>query len=579
MDKFYHSVRLDEELCMGCINCIKRCPTQAIRVRNGKAQINSKFCIDCGECIRVCPHHAKHATYDKMEVLKQYEYTVALPPPSLYSQFNNLDDVNIVLNALLMMGFDDVFEVSAAAELVSEATREYLSENPDKLPAISTACPSVVRLIRVKFPNLIPNLLPLNPPVEVAAILAAQKAMEKTGLDRDKIGIIFISPCPSKVTYVKSPLGTEHSEVDKVLAIKDLYPRLLSCMKAVGDDPPEIGTSGKIGVSWGRSGGEASGLFTEDYLAADGIENVIRVLEDMEDQKFTNLKFVELSACNGGCVGGVLTVENPYVAEVKLKRLRKYMPVARSHMQAGAEELVKWTKEVHYEPVFNLGETMMESFARLNQVERLLKKLPGLDCGSCGAPTCKALAEDIVRGEAVESDCVYFLRDNVHKLAEEVSRLASDIVEGDRDSYEKFKVMTKYIERISDELLSLTEKKGGSVMTVRELIDSNLFEIINVGEELDREIKKPFCCDLLSIAMGRAAEGCAWVTVMGNVNTLAVASLADAACVVMAEGTALDEAAVKKAADQEITVLKTELPIFEAALLIYQRLPHDELNL
>ena len=116
-------------------------------------------------------------------------------------------------------------------------------------------------------------------------------------------------------------------------------------------------------------------------------------------------------------------------------------------------------------------------------------------------------------------------------------------------------------------------------MTVKELIDSNLFEVINIGEALDREIKKPFCCDLLSIAMGRAAEGCAWVTVMGNVNTLAVASLADAACVVMAEGTALDEAAVKKAADQEITVLKTELPIFEAALLIYQRLPHDELTL
>ena len=458
MDKFYHSVRLDADLCMGCINCIKRCPTQAIRVRNGKAQINSKFCIDCGECIRVCPHHAKHATYDKLDVLKQYEYTVALPAPSLYSQFNNLDDVNIVLNALLMMGFHDVFEVSAAAELVSEAAREYLSENPDRLPAISTACPSVVRLIRVRFPNLIPNLLPLNPPVEVAAILAAEKAMKETGLPREKIGIIFISPCPSKVTYVKSPLGTDHSEVDRVLAIKEVYPQLLSCMKAVGDDPPEIGTSGKIGISWGRSGGEASGLFTEEYLAADGIENVIRVLEDMEDQKFTNLKFVELNACNGGCVGGVLTVENPYVAEVKLKRLRKYMPVARSHIEGNAEELVKWTKDVQYEPVFNLGNTMMESFARLNQVERLCKKLPGLDCGSCGAPTCKALAEDIVRGEAVESDCVYYLRENLHKLSEEVSILADDIAAGNAEGYEMLKVMTEYIQRISDEMSLLDSR-------------------------------------------------------------------------------------------------------------------------
>ena len=233
MDKFYHSVRLREELCKGCINCIKRCPTQAIRVRNGKAVINSKFCIDCGECIRICPHHAKYATYDKLDVLKQYEYTVALPAPSLYSQFNNLEDVNIVLNALLLMGFDDVFEVSAAAEIVSEATRNYLETHEEQLPLISTACPTVVRLIRVRFPNLISHLLPLNPPVEVAAAMAVEQAMKKTGLSREKIGIIFISPCPSKVTYVRAPLGTEKSQVDHVLAIKDVYPKLLSYMKAV----------------------------------------------------------------------------------------------------------------------------------------------------------------------------------------------------------------------------------------------------------------------------------------------------------------------------------------------------------
>lgn len=458
MDKFYHSVRLDSDLCKGCINCIKRCPTQAIRVRNGKAQINSKFCIDCGECIRVCPYHAKHATYDKMDVLSGYDYTVALPAPSLYGQFNNLDDVNIVLNALLLMGFDDVFEVSAAAELVSEATREYLTEHGDHLPVISTACPSVVRLIRVRFPNLISHLLPLNPPVEVAAVMAAERAMEKTGLPRERIGIIFISPCPSKVTYAKAPLGTEKSGIDHVLAIKDVYPKLLSYMKAVGENIQELATSGKIGISWGRSGGEASGLFTENYLAADGIENVIRVLEDLEDQKFTNLKFVELNACNGGCVGGVLTVENPYVSEVKLKRLRKYMPVARSHMGENDQSTVQWTTRIEYEPVFNLGNNMAESFARLNQVERLCKRLPGLDCGSCGAPTCKALAEDIVRGEAREQDCVYYLRDSLHNLSEEISALTKDLSGGEKTGTETLRILREYMRRISDEISHLDSR-------------------------------------------------------------------------------------------------------------------------
>ena len=106
-------------------------------------------------------------------------------------------------------------------------------------------------------------------------------------------------------------------------------------------------------------------------------------------------------------------------------------------------------------------------------------------------------------------------------------------------------------------------------MTVQELIKKEIFDVVNPGDGLEREITIPFCCDLLSIAMGRAPAGCAWVTVMSNMNTLAVAALTDAACIVLAEGAMLDEAAVKKAADQDITVLKTEMPVFEAALKIY----------
>ena len=109
-------------------------------------------------------------------------------------------------------------------------------------------------------------------------------------------------------------------------------------------------------------------------------------------------------------------------------------------------------------------------------------------------------------------------------------------------------------------------------MQVQDLIDSGRFKVISLGEDRERELTTPFCCDLLSVAMGHAPSGCAWVTVMGNINTLAVASLADAACIILAEGAALDEAAANKARMQEITVLGTEEPVFEAALKVYQEL-------
>jgi iron only hydrogenase large subunit-like protein len=423
MSDFFTSVHLKEELCMGCINCIKRCPTQAIRVRNGKAVITKEFCIDCGECIRICPHHAKEATYDSIDVMKDYEYTVALPAPSLYGQFNNLDDVNIVLTALKRMGFDDVFEVSGAAELVSEMSRKYVMEHNEQWPIISSACPTVVRLIQVRFPNLIEHLLPICAPVDLAASMARKRAIKKTGLPSEKIGIIFISPCPAKVTAVKSPIGIDHSDIDAVLAIKEVYPVLLPLMVECINEVEDFRISGRIGIGWGGTGGEAGGLLTDNYLAADGIENVIRVLEDLEDSKLDQLEFIELNACSGGCVGGVLTVENPYAAKVKLKRLRKYLPVASSHLEDKDMSSAYWNVEVKYEPVFTIGNNVKEGIENMARVEELCNKFPKLDCGSCGAPTCKALAEDIVRGVAKEQDCVYILREYIHKLSDELSRL------------------------------------------------------------------------------------------------------------------------------------------------------------
>lgn len=423
MNEFFNSVYLKKDLCKGCINCIKRCPTQAIRVRDGKAFIIKEFCIDCGECIRICPHHAKEATYDAPSIMEKFDYNVALPAPSLYGQFNNLDDINIVLSALKRMGFDEVYEVSSAAEIVSDLTRRYVAENKNKWPIISTACPTVVRLIQIRFPNLLEHLLPIYAPVDLAAINARKIAMEKTGLSSEQIGIIFISPCPAKVTAVKSPIGIEKSEIDGVLAMKEVYTILLPYMKESMNNVEDISKSGRIGIGWGSSGGEAGALLMDNYLAADGIDNVIRVLDDLEDQKFEQLEFIELNACSGGCVGGVLTVENPYAAKVKLKRLRKYLPVSCTHYDENENSDTYWTEDVLYEPVFKIGNNMHDSIKKMARVEELCEKFPGLDCGSCGAPTCKALAEDIVRGVAKEEDCIHILKDYIHRLSGELSRL------------------------------------------------------------------------------------------------------------------------------------------------------------
>ncbi len=453
MDKFIRSVRLNKAACQGCINCIKYCPTQAIRVHDGKAHIIDKFCIDCGRCIRYCPHHAKIPSYDPLTVINDYKYTVALPAPSLYAQYNNLTNVDIVLNALLKLGFDDVYEVSAAAELVSEISREYIKAHADEGLFISSACPSVVRLIRVKFPSLISRLLPIKPPVEVAAEIARKRAMEKTRLPSEDIGIIFISPCPAKVSYAREPLGIDKSNIDKVVAIKDVYPLLLPLMTKDESQLQPLSASGRIGLGWGNAGGEVGGLLIDNYLAADGIINILRVLESLEDEKIHGLKFVELSACNGGCVGGTLTVENAYVATTKTKRLLKYQPVSRNHLAITPEaENIYWDDHVEYEPVFRLGNTFKESLEMMSAVEALTKTFPGLDCGSCGAPTCQTLAEDIVRGEATANDCIYVLREHISSLSREIEQLSKTMNLSGDDQDENARLLSDYIQTLTAEL-------------------------------------------------------------------------------------------------------------------------------
>lgn len=444
---YRHSVSLDVAKCKGCTTCLKRCPTEAIRIRDGRAVISSSRCIDCGECIKVCPYKAKKATHDSLDCINKYKYKIALPAPALYGQFDNLDNIGYILRGLLAMGFDDVFEVAKAAELVSAYTRMYLKRPDIKKPAISSACPAVTRIISMNYPFLCENVIPLLPPVEIAARLAREKAQKAhPELKSEDIGVIFISPCPAKVSYVKNGFAGENNNVDEIVSIRDVYFILLDKMKRFDEEPTEFTEAGMIGIGWASTGGEASAVFNDRYLAADGIEDCIRVLEQIDNKDFINLDYVELNACSGGCVGGAMTVANPYIAQARLQNLKRYLPVSPNRPDGDAIPGNAYTSaNVEYNPYNALSEDRAVARQMLTDIQSICNALPGLDCGSCGAPTCMAFAEDVVKGETNMDECTVIMRMLFHEylerhkdesLLEKLKPLKPNPSSGKEDSHE-----------------------------------------------------------------------------------------------------------------------------------------------
>lgn len=415
----FHSVTLITDKCKGCTNCLKQCPTEAIRVRDGKAKIIKERCIDCGMCIKVCPYHAKNAITDEINKIKEYKHAIALPAPTLYGQFKNGPSVDLILTGLLQIGFHEVFEVARAAELVTIATKEFLHKEKIKKPVISSACPAVVRLIIMRFPNLIDHILPLLSPMEIAAKLAREQAMQKHGLKSEEIGIFFITPCAAKVTCAKAPIGQIDAQIDGCIALKDVYIPLVTAMKMIKAQP--LTTSSAEGITWARNGGETYALKEKKRIAVDGIHNVIKVLEEVEDDQLNDLAFIEASSCTSGCIGGPLTVENTFITKTRIQAL-ELCDNEPDNLSLSLSK-AKWSAPIQYHPVSNFDTDMSTAIHKLEQMNEIENRLPGLDCGSCGAPSCLALAEDVVLGHAIELDCIFKLREKIDALANEMVQL------------------------------------------------------------------------------------------------------------------------------------------------------------
>ena len=423
----YHSVRLDVSRCKGCTNCLKHCPTEAIRVRNGRAHIIDERCIDCGECIRICEYHAKVAVTDDFSAIHGFPHAIALPAPSLYGQFKGLKDISPVLDALKAIGFEDVFEVARGADVVSRAIHEKLREPGLPRPLISSACPAVVRLIQVRFPELIPHIVDVRQPMEVAAMIARQEFCRKHNCPPEDVGVFFITPCPAKMTAIRSPIGQEKSAVDGAISMMEIYGQLMPHIGRILTNPTPS-TATYYGVRWAASSGEASAVCPDNSLSVDGIHNVLRVLEEIENNKLSDLKFFEGNACMGGCVGGPLNFENNYVAKNAIRKLSHCNSMEHPTENVPASMMTKYPlyfdTPIEPNPVMKLDDNLILAMQKMERMNAILEDLPGYDCGSCGSPTCRTFAEDIVRGNCSEMDCIHKLKDQLKIMAERMVELA-----------------------------------------------------------------------------------------------------------------------------------------------------------
>ncbi|HPR17253.1 MAG TPA: [Fe-Fe] hydrogenase large subunit C-terminal domain-containing protein [Candidatus Cloacimonadota bacterium] len=411
---YFHALKLITENCTGCTKCVRICPTEALRVRDGKIIFDANRCIDCGKCITACNFNAIVPVTDNLKEIEKFKYRLAILSTSYAGQFPQSIGYANAKKAILKLGFDDVAEESMITMQIHKLIRDYIYTNNDIRPILSSNCPAVVRLIQVRFPDLLPHILHIEAPMSILATFYRDKICRETGLSEDEIGIFLIVPCVAQVTAVHQPEGTYKNYLDGAIAISEIYSHIINDIRDFNEQDTSYELYPK-GLSWAISGMQAEDINDGvlKTMAVTGIHNVIEILLKIENQQLERYDFIVLNNCVNGCVGGILNVENPFVAAARIRDyLRKSQPC--NFYNETFEKMYHHGdfNVIPLEPrsIMTLDKDIKVALEMMKKIDEIDKKLPGLDCSACGSPTCRTLAEDIVVNKADISDCVVLSR-------------------------------------------------------------------------------------------------------------------------------------------------------------------------
>ncbi|HOG13545.1 MAG TPA: [Fe-Fe] hydrogenase large subunit C-terminal domain-containing protein [Synergistales bacterium] len=428
-----HGIKISGESCRGCVNCIKACPTEAMRVIHGQLHIIDERCIACGECLRICRHRAISLEESEWNSIAADNRSMPLvTDPALCTQFSWPPDPGILKDILMAVGFEPIFEDTALAfDLAAMAQARILDEHDSReLPMISTYCPSVVRLIQIRFPELIHNLSPAETPLETSVDLW------RTRHNRYDIPSTLVAPCPARITMAIRPVGRETSSIDNVVSTARVAKEILSKDCSPSRESTIPGRDSRW-VHWSVSGGEAGHIRMFEKrplktLAVSGLRNVVGILQEIELRRLKGVDFIEARMCDMGCIGGIANAESPFLSRLKVEDYpfareidKEEMAILEDLYQAGVWKLQQEILPIEQIP---LGKDMAKAMEKLSELQSVYAELPHLDCGTCGRPTCRVMAEDIVRGEASLDDCIFRLRKRMGDLSQELNELSKRFV-------------------------------------------------------------------------------------------------------------------------------------------------------
>jgi anti-sigma regulatory factor (Ser/Thr protein kinase)/Pyruvate/2-oxoacid:ferredoxin oxidoreductase delta subunit len=365
-----NSVRVVPELCIGCLDCLRVCPTRALRIRGGRPVILEHLCIDCTACIQACRTGAiTIATANEPPELT--ENTPLVLPGAFFAQFGAGVGSGRVMEALTEIGVSEVRFLEEWESAVREATLQYAREEGNLRPVIAPTCGAVLNLIETRFPSLIGHVAPFLTPIEAAREELAERPTA------------FVVSCPHQHTVLALRDPTGNIQVVHPGGLRRrILPGILEERRqidaACGDPQPIT-----------RDAVEA--------LQVSGVRHVVNVLEEIENGLLNDVGVVEPYACEQGCFGSPLLGEDPYVTRYRWERM--------THGRGSSASAFRRKTLLSARPGLRLDSDMSQAIAKLAKIDEITRGLGGKNCGLCGSPSCAALAEDIVMGRAPGAGC------------------------------------------------------------------------------------------------------------------------------------------------------------------------------